>query len=92
MRNLLQSALLLSGMLGLLSLCVWAVFGPEGALWALGGWVVALLLSPRASPALVLRMYRGRELGPGDAAQSSGAMRRYREDKVKDINQEETTQ
>jgi heat shock protein HtpX len=69
LRNLVQSALLLGGMIGLLSLCVWVVFGPEGALWALGGWVVALLLSPRASPALVLRLYRGRQLTRRDFPQ-----------------------
>ena len=69
LRNLMQSALLLGGMIGLLSLCVWVVFGPEGALWALGGWVVALLLSPRASPTLVLRLYRGRRLTPRDFPQ-----------------------
>ncbi len=68
-RNLLQSALLLGGMIGLLSLCVWVVFGPEFALWAVGGWVIALLLGPRASPALVLRLYRGRQLRPRDFPQ-----------------------
>ena len=69
LRNLLQSALLLGGMLGLLSLCAWVVFGGEGALWALGGWLAALLLSPRVSPALVLRLYRGRRLRPRDFPQ-----------------------
>lgn len=39
-----------------------------------------------------LDLVEGRELGPADPAQSSGAMRRYREDKVKAINEEETTQ
>ncbi len=38
-----------------------------------------------------LDLVEGRELGPADASQSSGAMRRYREDKIKDINQEDTT-
>ena len=66
LRNLLQSILLLGGMVGLLTLCAWVVFGAEGALWALGGWVLALILSPRVSPALVLRLYRARRLGPLD--------------------------
>jgi pilus assembly protein CpaD len=39
-----------------------------------------------------LDLVEGRELGPGDPAQSSGAMRRYREDRIKAINEEETTQ
>ncbi|UCH74480.1 MAG: M48 family metalloprotease [Rhodospirillales bacterium] len=69
LRNLLQSVLLLGGMVGLLSLCVWVVFGTEGMLWTFGGWVAALLLSPRASPALVLRLYRGRQLRPRDFPQ-----------------------
>ncbi len=64
LRNILQSALLLVGMLGLLSLCVWIVFGPEGTLWALGGWLLALLLSPRISPRLLLRLYRAQRLHP----------------------------
>ena len=36
-------------------------------------------------------LVEGRELGPGDAAQTIGAIERYREDKIKEINQEETT-
>lgn len=64
LRNLAQSILLLGGMLVLLSLCAWLVFGAEGALWALGGWVMALMLSPRISPALVLRLYRAQRLVP----------------------------
>lgn len=38
-----------------------------------------------------LDLVEGRELGPADASQASGALRRYREDKVKEINQEDTT-
>jgi pilus assembly protein CpaD len=38
-----------------------------------------------------LDLVSGRELGPADGEQSSNAYRRYREDKVKEINQEETT-
>ena len=38
-----------------------------------------------------LDLVEGRELGPADASQASGAMRRYRDDKIKAINQEETT-
>ncbi len=76
LRNLLQSALLLGGMIGLLTLCAWLVFGPEGALWALGGWIFALLLSPRASPALVLRLYQGRQLRPRDFPQGFAILER----------------
>lgn len=65
-RNFLQSALLLGGMLTLLSLCAWTIFGAAGALWALAGWVAALILSPRVSPRLVLRLYRAHYLSPAE--------------------------
>lgn len=61
-RNLMQSAFLLGGMLLLLSACAWLLFGAEGMLWALGGWALALLLSPRLSPGLVLRLYSAQRL------------------------------
>lgn len=63
-RNLLQSALLLGGMLGLLVVCAWVLFGGAAAIWAIAGWAVALLIGPRASPRLVLRLYNARRLTP----------------------------
>lgn len=62
LRNFAQSLLLLSGMLGLLTLCAWVLFGGSAALWALAGWLVALLISPRASPRVVLRLYGASQL------------------------------
>ena len=38
-----------------------------------------------------LDLVEGRELGPADGEQASGALRRYRDDKVKELNKEETT-
>ncbi len=38
-----------------------------------------------------LDLVEGRELGPADQAQTTGAVRRYREDSIKAINAEETT-
>jgi pilus assembly protein CpaD len=38
-----------------------------------------------------LDLVEGRELGPADVSQATGAMRRYRDDKVKEINKEDTT-
>lgn len=38
-----------------------------------------------------LDLVEGEEIGPADGEQASGAMRRYREDKVKTINPEDTT-
>ncbi len=66
LRNLLQSALLLGGMLALLVFCVWILFGGDVALWALLGWAVALFFSPRVSPALVLGLYRAKRLSADD--------------------------
>jgi heat shock protein HtpX len=61
-----QSVLLLGGMIGLLSLCGWLVAGVEGLLWIAVGGGLSLLLSPRLSPRLLLRMYRAVRLGPAD--------------------------
>lgn len=61
-RNLIQSVMLLAGMVGLLSACGWIVAGWEGVLWALLAGSLSLVLSPRLSPALVLRLYRARPL------------------------------
>lgn len=68
-RNLIQSALLLGGMVGLLSACGWIVAGAEGVLWSLLAGTLSLLLSPRLSPRLVLRLYRARPLAPWDVPQ-----------------------
>lgn len=67
LRNWVQSAVLLVGMLALFSLAAATVFGWQGVIWALIGSAVGLLLSPRLSPSLILRMHRGRRLGRFDA-------------------------
>jgi heat shock protein HtpX len=64
LRNLAQSAILLGGMVGLLALCGWVLFGPQGLLGMALGSALALMFSPRISPRLVLRLYRARELAP----------------------------
>ena len=64
LRNLAQSALLLGGMIGLMALCGWLLFGPGGVLGLGLGAALALALAPRVSPAMVLRLYRARELTP----------------------------
>lgn len=63
-RNLLHSCVLLVGMVALLVGITWLVLGFELALWALAGWAIALVLSPKVSPGMVLRLYRGRALSP----------------------------
>jgi heat shock protein HtpX len=64
LRNVVQSAILLGGMVGLLALCGWILFGPDGLLGMALGSALALAFSPKISPALVLRLYRARELTP----------------------------
>lgn len=64
LRNLLQSVLLLGGMVALLSLCGWVVAGGEGILWLTLAGFLSLLWSPRVAPHLILRLYRGRRLRP----------------------------
>ncbi|MFV0420717.1 zinc metalloprotease HtpX [Oleidesulfovibrio sp.] len=61
-RNTLQVAVLVGGMLGILALTGWILFGDGGAMWALilvGG---ALIWLPSAAPALLLKLYRARPL------------------------------
>jgi heat shock protein HtpX len=59
-RNVVHSILLLGGIILLLGLCGWVLFG-----MALGA-ALAFAFSPQISPQLVLRMYRARELGRHD--------------------------
>lgn len=66
LRNVAQSVLLLGGMIVLLGLCGWILFGPDGLVGMGIGTALALLFSPRISPHMVLRLYRARELGPID--------------------------
>jgi len=67
LRNWMQSAVLLVGMLAVFSLAAATVFGWQGVIWALAGSALGLLISPRLSPSLILRMYRGHRLGAFDA-------------------------
>jgi heat shock protein HtpX len=62
LRNLLHSALLLVGMLAVLSLCAVALFGAEGILGALIATLTALLLTPRIAPEWVMRLYHAERL------------------------------
>jgi heat shock protein HtpX len=64
--NLLQSCLLLAGMLGILGLCAWTVWGGEGVLWAIVAGGLSLMLTPSVAPDLVMRMYRAAPLRPQD--------------------------
>jgi heat shock protein HtpX len=63
-RNLLQSVLLVGGIVGLLALCGWLLFGPDGVLGLGLGAALAMALAPRVSPQMVLRLYHAQPLTP----------------------------
>ncbi len=67
LRNWMHSIVLLVGMLAVFSLAAATVFGWQGVIWALVGSALGLLISPRLSPSLILRMYRGHRLDAVDA-------------------------
>jgi len=75
-KNVAQSVLLLGGMIALLALCGWLVFGPDGLLGMGLGAALALLFSPRVSPQMVLRLYRARELRSRDLPEVVDAVAR----------------
>lgn len=66
LRNVVHSALLLGGMIGLLFGISWLLLGSELALWGLAGWVIAVAWAPRISPRIIMHMYRARELAPAE--------------------------
>lgn len=63
-RNIVHTLALLATMLGLLSLCAWFLGGGTGVLWAFAMGAAVLLLTPKASPRLILRLYGAREVSP----------------------------
>lgn len=62
LRNLLQSALLVTGMAALAAACAWILWGGEGVVWALSGLALGLLISPSVPPRVALSLYRARPL------------------------------
>jgi heat shock protein HtpX len=66
LRNLAHSFLLLGGMMVILAASAWAVWGGAGAVWALLGGAIGLMLAPSVSPEWLLRLYQAREIGTYD--------------------------
>ena len=62
--NTVQSLLLILTMVGVLGLLGWIIAGGNGLVVALVLCATLVLLAPRLSPWLVLRMYQARELAP----------------------------
>ena len=65
--NFLQSAVLITGMLGLLATMGWSLAGNDGLLWLLLLGSLFLFLGPKVSPRLVLRLHQARPLSPHEA-------------------------
>ncbi len=65
--NFLQSVLLVTGMLGLLAAMGWSLTGSDGLLWLMLLGSLFLLLGPKVSPRLVLRLHQARPLSPYEA-------------------------
>jgi heat shock protein HtpX len=62
MSNLFHSALILLGMLTLLSFSSWLILGANGMIWAFILGLPGLLLSPHISAGAMLRLHRARSL------------------------------
>ena len=75
-RNLLQSAVLLAGLLGLLALSAFLLTGPAGVFWVLLGGVVGLILAPRLPTQAAMRYFGTRRIDPHDILPVAKAMER----------------
>ncbi|MBF0371359.1 MAG: M48 family metalloprotease [Magnetococcales bacterium] len=62
--NFLQTALLFTGMTGLLALLGWMLAGEEGVWWSLILAVVINLMAPSVAPSLILRLSGARWIDP----------------------------
>ena len=67
--NRLQSALLVTVLLGLCALAGYLLFGGTGIWVALGAGALALILEPAAAGRLTLALYGARPLAPEQAPQ-----------------------
>ena len=61
-RNWLHTALLLTGMGGVLFACAYGLFGPEGAMITIAGCAFAVVVAPRIAPEWVIRAHKGTRL------------------------------
>ncbi|AJE03750.1 zinc metalloprotease HtpX [Geobacter pickeringii] len=75
LRNLVRSAVLVLGMVGLLLSLGWFFAGIYGIAWALCVGIIPLVASIRIYPALVLKMYRARPLAAAESPQLHAIIR-----------------
>lgn len=69
LRNLLQSMVLVAGMVGLLLTLGWLFAGVYGIAWALMVGIIPLVVSLRILPSLILKMYKAKPLSTIEAPQ-----------------------
>lgn len=62
--NRLHTLLLVAGSLALLAITAWAIAGGVGVFYALAFGGLSLIAAGRASPSMVLRMYKAQKVGP----------------------------
>jgi len=74
-RNRINTWMIMGGLTLLLVISAWALFGTGGILWALVLAGLLALLTPRFSPAMVLRFYKARAIEPREAPEISRIMR-----------------
>ncbi len=67
LQNFLQTLLLLTGMVVILSTLGWMFFGLDGIIWAFSLGLIGLLFSPRITPKAMLKAYGARPLEPQEA-------------------------
>ncbi len=72
--NFVQTLLLIGGMMLLLGLTARLLFGDGAFLWTAGMVAVVLLLAPRLSPRIVMRLYRAKPLTVAQAPELVGAV------------------
>jgi len=65
--NVLQSILLLGGILAVFGVVAWAIGGATIMIWVLIGSALGLVFGPKLSPALIVRLYGAREIVPAAA-------------------------
>ncbi len=66
-RNRINTALILGGLTLLLTVSAWALFGVTGIVWAMVMAMVVSMMTPRVSPAMVLRLFKARAIAEHEA-------------------------
>ena len=75
LRNLLQTVILIVGTAALASAIAWVTFGPSGLIWAAAFGAIGIWFLGRASPRMVLKLYKARELAEDEVPELHDLMR-----------------